>query len=139
MQLNVAIRKSKKKDVITKLVNHFAELLRIQKSRVSVTVISVVGYAKEHGAYGGVNVEGKHVTIALDSALSRFQTILALAHEMVHVKQVAAGHLSYVDQQSHWMGCNMHHLPYEERPWEVQAHAMMGDLIKQLWTRLNQA
>ncbi len=136
MKLDVAIRKSKKKDVVTKLVNHFAELLCVQKSRVIVTVISAVGYAAEHGAYGGVNVDGKHVTIALDSRLSRFQTILVLAHEMVHVKQVARGQLSYIGQQPHWLGRNLQHLPYEQRPWEVQAHSTMWKLIPQLLARL---
>lgn len=137
MQHTVAIRKSKKREVITSLLQHFIELLKLDRSHVHVTVFSVVGYAKEHGAYGGINVDGKHVTIALDSALSRFQTILVLAHEMIHVKQVARGQLSYVNEQAHWMGRNLHHLPYDDRPWEIQAHAQMTTLIGALWDRIS--
>lgn len=136
MNLCIAIRQSKKRDVVAKLVDHYADLLGLHRHRIDVVVDTVTGYTKEHGAYGGVFVEGKHVTVALDSDLTKFQTILVLAHELIHARQAAIGKLSYQNGRAHWCGRDMHDLPYEQKPWEIQAHREMGGLICLLGSRI---
>lgn len=132
MKINIAIRPSKKRDVITKLVNHYVDFLGISNSKVTLTVDTVTGYAKDHDAYGGVLVEGKDIYLALDADITKFMSILVLAHEMVHVKQVARGLLTYVGGRSHWRGKDLHNLPYDEKPWEIQANREMHNLLARL-------
>lgn len=68
----------------------------------------------------------REFTITLDKNLSRKQLLLALAHEMVHVKQYAKGELKdYIKvNKSKWKGkiIDPIEVDYWEHPWEIEAH-----------------
>ena len=45
-----------------------------------------------------------------------------LAHEMVHVKQIARGYLKTINGVNYWMGKRVHgRTKYLNKPWEIEA------------------
>ena len=68
----------------------------------------------------------KNFIITLKKDLSKKEMLLAIAHEMVHVKQYARGELSdYVRlNKSKWQGVpyDLDTVDYWECPWEIEAH-----------------
>lgn len=65
--------------------------------------------------------------LTIDSRLSKKETLLALAHEMVHVKQYAKGEmrdLSRPMRMIRWQGKRYLHedMDYWELPWEIEAY-----------------
>lgn len=73
-------------------------------------------------------------TITINRNLSKRQTLIALAHEMVHVKQYAKGELKdYIKvNKSKWMGeiIDPEEVDYWEQPWEIEAHGREFGLYK---------
>lgn len=73
-------------------------------------------------------------TITVNRNLSKRQTLIALAHEMVHVKQYAKGELKdYIKvNKSKWMGeiIDPAEVDYWEQPWEIEAHGREFGLYK---------
>jgi hypothetical protein len=71
------------------------------------------------------NHRAREFTIAVRPDLSKKQTLLALAHEMVHVKQYARGELKdYLrTNRCKWKGEYYDEdMWYWELPWEIEAH-----------------
>jgi hypothetical protein len=68
----------------------------------------------------------KEFVITIDKDLNTKQMLLALAHEMVHVKQYAKGELKdYVKvNKSKWKGeiIDPDRVDYWDQPWEIEAH-----------------
>lgn len=65
--------------------------------------------------------------ISIEKTLNRKQMLIALAHEMVHVKQYARGNLKDYVKSSHkskWndeiLDCNS--IDYWDYPWEIEAY-----------------
>jgi hypothetical protein len=68
----------------------------------------------------------KEYTIAIDSNLGKRNTLMVLAHEMVHVKQYATGEMrDYLKvNRVKWMGSiiNDGEMNYWDQPWEIEAY-----------------
>ena len=86
--------------------------------------------------YGGAVVSGTNdsgrprvFTIELHPGLGAPDIFETLAHEMVHVRQYAKGHLS--DGLERWKGCsaNPEDMDYYARPWEREAMALEEGLM----------
>ncbi len=56
------------------------------------------------------------------------QTFVTLAHEMVHVAQWLRGDLDMVSRQ--WKGKRYDDCPYEQLPWEIEAHVQEKKLFE---------
>ena len=74
------------------------------------------------------NHKSRDFIIIVNKNLNKKQTLLALAHEMVHVKQYAKGELKdYIKvNKSKWKN-EIHDLnesDYWFQPWEIEAHGM---------------
>ena len=73
------------------------------------------------------------IGLAFDTALSREHLIASIAHEMVHVKQLARGTLSHTIKRGKeimfWRGKKID-LPYLERPWEIEAYGKQEILAR---------
>ena len=76
-------------------------------------------------------VDDNHCTreflITIDSKLNKKETLLALAHEMVHVKQYAKGEMKEIFRPTRmvkWQGKKFLHeeFDYWEQPWEIEAY-----------------
>lgn len=54
---------------------------------------------------------------------NKYELISTLAHEMIHVKQMANGELE-IDQETgkkYWKGVDYTYASYEDQPWEIEA------------------
>ena len=66
----------------------------------------------------------RHFEISVDAGMGKRATLLALAHEMVHVKQYAKGELKYIRRQRlHRFQGELYDPDYMywEQPWEIEA------------------
>jgi hypothetical protein len=74
----------------------------------------------------------KNFIITLNKNLSKRQMLLAIAHEMVHVKQYAKGELKdYLRvNKSKWKGevIDPQEVDYWDQPWEIEAHGKEKNL-----------
>jgi hypothetical protein len=72
------------------------------------------------------NHKARDFTVAVDPEMSKRNMLLALAHEMVHVKQYAKGELKdYLrSKKSKWKSeiIDPSQMDYWEYPWEIEAH-----------------
>lgn len=78
------------------------------------------------------NHRAKDYTITINKNLSKRAMLLALAHEMIHVKQYAKGELKdYLRvNKSKWKGqiIDPNEVDYWDQPWEIEAHGGERDL-----------
>lgn len=73
--------------------------------------------AEKHGVYGDcMDEDDREFTIRIDTSISVDEMVTTVLHEMVHVKQ-------YVFNES----VNSD-LPYDDRPHEIEAHALEKQL-----------
>jgi hypothetical protein len=79
--------------------------------------------------------------IGIDHALSKKETLLALAHEMVHLKQYAKGEMKDIwrpVRMVKWQGERYLHeeMDYWECPWEIEAYGREKGLYFKFLTYL---
>lgn len=130
------MRKSSRRDFVEACANFYIKELNLVSSRYELGIISQVGLLKTDGFNGGVlQNESKSVTIVLDSRLPMDQLMITLAHEMIHVKQIAKGRLrsQIIDGKPvhFWKGKAMN-VSYYDRPWEHEAWRQERELAYRL-------
>ena len=79
------------------------------------------------------NHKARDFVITLDRKLSQRETLQALAHEMVHVKQYARGELKDLFRPVHmikWKGekYKFEDIDYWEQPWEIRSEEHTSEL-----------
>ena len=86
------------------------------------------------------NVRPREFTIRLDADLGKRRMLIALAHEMVHIKQYAKGEMRDMVRCKHtkWFRetVDMDKVNYWDLPWEIEAHGREVGLyirFKQQW------
>jgi hypothetical protein len=86
------------------------------------------------------NYKARDFTITVRKDLSKKQTLLAIAHEMVHVKQYAKGELYDLlrSRKCKWQGevYESYNTGYWNLPWEIEAHRrekiLYGEFMRQI-------
>jgi hypothetical protein len=71
----------------------------------------------------------------LTSDLNRSGAILVICHELIHLKQYRSGRLDYIDDGFVRFDNKVYKvtdIPYNNRPWEVEAFAQQYDLAKKV-------
>jgi hypothetical protein len=124
-------------DDIHDALEFYAEILlgkRLSKN-IKLNVTFVPNLMKRRQTEADCNFEDedakvhREFTINIDSGFSRPKTLQCLAHEMVHVKQMAKGELTiaYVKGRGHlnrwkntWVDENK--IGYWDVPWEIEAY-----------------
>ncbi|RLC97001.1 MAG: hypothetical protein DRI46_13350 [Chloroflexi bacterium] len=82
----------------------------------------------QNGVTIGLGNPPKEIFVLVDKNLSTGEKLLTLAHEMVHVKQLASGRLVFASLEGgkvsgEWEGEQFAEMKYSRRnPWEVEAH-----------------
>jgi hypothetical protein len=130
MQVVVHSRSVARKFYIEQLSKFYVECLNLHRSRKTVTVYTVPGLKKTKGMLGCAARDGDNVAVLIDSALSYSKTLITLAHEFVHVKQLALGQLRIVkNDTSKWVWCGRvyDHSNYFS-PWEDEAYTRENEL-----------
>ena len=136
MEPYVEMRKGAKRDFVEACTKFYIKELNLTNSRYELVIINEPNMMKTKGLNGGIMQYGpREICIRLESRLSLFQLTLTLAHERVHVKQVAKGRLrtELRDDKmvNYWLGKEMD-VEYYFRPWEREAWAQERELAYRL-------
>ena len=83
-------------------------------------------------------VEDKGNYIIFIQSMGRKESLLVLSHEMIHIVQYHLGDISITDKGIIWKKAMLYPIdtPYEQRPWEIQAFALQGELDKRISKQL---
>jgi hypothetical protein len=139
MNVVVDMRKGDRKNMIEGCITLFIRELKLEKSRTSLFVFTKKNFENETGAAGMVYPYAKGIiTMDLDSRLSMDKLIHTLAHEMVHVKQIARGQLLYEGKKIFWKGERVYpkRMSYYNHPWEIDAWRNEKVLASRVWFML---
>ena len=141
MNVVVDMRKGSRKEMIEGCITLFMRELKLEKSKASLFVFSRKDFEKETGAAGMVYPYAKGIiTMDLDSRLGMDKLIHTLAHEMVHVRQIAKGQLSYKGKKIFWKGQRVYpkRMSYYDHPWEIDAWRNEKVLASRVWYMLEE-
>lgn len=123
MEIEVVARKSASKTLIENCLQIYKKELNLTNSTYGLVVFTERGMSAKEGMRGSVFKLGpKVIGMVIDTGLDLERLIIALAHEMVHVKQYAKGQITHgrTLNSKFWMG-RKYRLPYYDLPWEVEA------------------
>lgn len=130
---------SKYKELFRKLAVYYIKELNLTKSKYKLVIITDQSLKKQ-GSRGLCCQTGeKEITVALYSHLNFSGILYTLAHEMVHVKQIARGQYKGVSMKygkgvrHYWMGKQVPtKTKYLSRPWEIEAISREGELVESI-------
>lgn len=137
MKIETHSRSRVRQCAIQNLAEAFALLLNLGRSRKTLSIYTVPRLRRDTGDMGRtVKPDDDNIAILLDSRLSDERMLVTLAHEMVHVRQLARGQLkpgAYGRRAGYWIWQGRRvddgdRLP----PWEQEAYKMEGLLVAQL-------
>lgn len=85
----------------------------------------------------------RNFTIQIYKSRRKFTLLEILAHEMIHVKQMATGQLKDVsiNRESVVLWCGVvyeHDVSYWDQPWEIEAYGLQNSLVAKYLTSQNQ-
>jgi len=141
MDIQVVSRKSISKDLVENCLQFFRNELKLQNSRYSLIVVPDRGMSVRDGIRGSVFKLGPTVIgMNIDTALDTERLIIALAHEMVHVKQYARGQITHGKNlnSKFWMGKKFRG-HYYDLPWEVEAFSKERVLANKVFKIIDKA
>ena len=141
MEITLIDRPSKVDPVlIFESLVHYGEAMLSKRllRNIEIRVVAVKGLVRKDKidadcVWEDINIRPREFTIRIDGDMSKKRTLLALAHEMVHVKQYVLGQLKdYLRDSSVCSWLNERHSKtdggYFTWPWEVEAHGMESEL-----------
>lgn len=120
--------------IVKKSVDYYGQYLLGNGKLYNNILLTVIfeKFAVNDNDYGYCDwVDDNHCSrefnITIDRTLSKKETLLALAHEMVHLKQYAKGELKDIFRPMRmvkWHGDKYLHekIDYWEQPWEIEAY-----------------
>jgi uncharacterized protein (DUF608 family) len=121
----ILLQRAKRHFTTALLENHHKVNIDIKIRKLEKNVAGLVYHS-------GLFLDDKRFTIEISETLSKSKMITTLAHEMVHVKQFLEGQLELKRAPFRilWNGKDLTDLKYTKRPWEIEAHALEGELYK---------
>lgn len=124
MEIKIVSRSKVRKITIDLATQFLRKELKLEKSKFQLAINVTSGLRKYHGFNGMVAQTGERdITMVVDSRLGEGDLIQCVAHEMVHVKQIAKGQLTIGKRNTQlWLGQRVNTV-YHERPWEQEAFA----------------
>jgi hypothetical protein len=141
MDIQVMARNSASKMLVETCLQVFRNELKLQNSRYSLVVVPERGMSVKEGFRGSVFKLGpKVIGMSIDTALDVERLIIALAHEMVHVKQYARGQITHGKNLNSrfWMGKKIRG-HYYDLPWEVEAFSKERVLANKVFQIIDKA
>jgi hypothetical protein len=125
-----------RKKAIVDAVNFASTQLmpRIRKP-VYINIRAIRKLAEKQGVYGDCMDEGdREFTIRIDVSLPLQEMISTILHEMVHVWQYVSKRMvqNWVHEVRFAKQVYSSDLPYDDRPWEIEAHRIEKEL-KEKW------
>ena len=141
MDIEVMARKSASKMLVETCLQVFRNELKLQNSRYSLIVVPKRRMSVEEGVRGSVfKIAPTIIGMSIDTALDIERLIIALAHEMVHVKQYARGQITHGKNLNSrfWMGKKFRG-HYYDLPWEVEAFSKERVLANKVFQIIDKA
>lgn len=137
MELQVHIRKGKRQCLVRNMVMFYMHHLKIQNSRFSLTVVSQINLQKDTGGWGRTTHTDTDIVMCIDARLNMQTLMTTLAHEMVHVKQIATGLLKLDMIRNKpvtiWKGKVHKEVDYLDQPWEILAFSKQEIMTQRLY------
>ena len=114
-----------------------AKLMPRMAPKISVEFCFVTGLFKREGVFGDVGYyEGdrtpRDFVIRLDPGIDEVDLLKTVAHEMVHVKQIARSELAELIRTPYYrFHKDYYHksTDYFDKPWEIEAHGREEGLV----------
>lgn len=139
MDYHIDMRRSQRRDFIESAIAFYIQELNLTRSRYFLAVLTDRDVVREHGINGGVIQPAPDVIgMVLDNRLPMRQLVQTIAHEMVHVRQIARGRLQNRVIKNElvnvWRGrvYRSRDLVYHRRPWELEAFRQERELAYRL-------
>ena len=123
------------KKEVKEIVNFFGTHLLGPRLNKNITLEIIYRHDFKDDLYGLCGPvdwdEMRSFEMLLNPHIPKTKQINTLAHEMVHLKQFARGHLKqYVRGGYRWMGKFVDNLEYENLPWEKEANTKEAILME---------
>ena len=103
----------------------YADYLMFDHDEVDVYLDFERGFAKNQKVEADcVNDDGNDFTVTVDADMGERKTLIALAHEMVHVKQFAQDDFAFNERRRTFRFGGKSYpedMNYWEKPWEIEA------------------
>ena len=136
MNITVHSRSEDYQNHVLSCARFYANRLNLENSQYSLHICSKRGLRTKEGKIGVTIYRGKEIFVVLDSKLMNYRLLTTLAHEMVHVKQIARGRYKHElletgRLQQYWCGKRVTQ-EYFNRPWEIEAYNKEYRLAEQL-------
>jgi hypothetical protein len=123
MEYAVEARSKRAKEFLEHMIPEMIDQLGLQRYNKAL-LVKVEKTVDDEGSEGitvplpGINA----IVVAIKSTRDLAKMGSTIAHEMVHVKQIASGKLKTVNSKIMWNGKRFKKsTPYLYRPWEVEA------------------
>lgn len=129
MIFEVVSSSSKKQKFLEALLPSIINQLKLSSSKKSV-IVTLQDDCDDSGVT--TEIPGIGYFVVINSRLSMIQTGLTLAHEMVHVYQMAKGILrTEKNGKKVWAGSpTSKKLKYLDQPWEIQAYSRQELILR---------
>jgi len=106
-------------------IGFYADYLMKKHAKVDIHIDFEKGFLKNQGNYADcVNDDGKEFTITVDADMGERSILLALAHEMVHVKQHCQDKFGFNSRKRMYRFAGEYYpedMNYWDCPWEIEA------------------
>lgn len=141
MEIKVHTRSPDRRALIEAASSFYAQELGLERSRYSLDIISKTGLARDENSRGTCTKLGpKCLVMFLDSRLNMDALIQTLAHEMIHVKQLARGQLRMTVSRAgnvvhYWNGRRVR-AGYYDQPWEQEAFSRERLLANKIYSMM---
>ncbi len=140
MNITVYSKSKIHKNLLLICARFYAAALNLEKSKYDLHICSKRGLRKNEGKLGVTVYKEKEIFVVLDSKLMKRKLFTTLAHEMIHVKQIARGQYKHEfteagKLQQYWLGYQVKQ-EYFDRPWEVEAYRrenILADKLIKAW------
>jgi len=126
----VFLRKSHKKAYIEALADFLIDELRLRSSRYNLAITPAPKFSTDGG---WVVHTDREIVMFLNPNQTPYELGHTIAHEFVHVKQIASGLLRFEPPMVKWRGgvfCRYNKSAYLKRPWEIQALQQQAILLR---------
>jgi hypothetical protein len=142
MNTEILLRNSGKRAFLEAATALFIKELKLEKFKHKLLISTKKNLIAEEGARGMASkLPDNTLVVILDSRLDIEKMVETLAHEMVHIKQLASGKLQWKyirgKETPFWLGKKVV-ASYYNRPWEIQAWSQQMVLANKLWAVINQ-
>jgi hypothetical protein len=135
MEYLIETRSKRTKALFKSIVPRMIKELKLEKSRKALLIrVGNDELDGQEGATFPLDAIDSYVIVVRPSSLKNMG--ITLAHEMVHVKQLAKGHLKQVNGVNFWQGKRYRkNHRYLDMPWEIEAFSKQELLFRKTLER----